>query len=152
MTATPRIALVLLSSAGLLLAACGDDDTSASRAASTSPLSETEFVRRADQICAQVASRFGELEDPDGQGGAKPIGLGGFIRDWVDDLRTLAPPAAIADDWNTALDLLEESGDKLDEAEEGDESAQDEALFDLQARAQQHIDAMGVEFERCFKE
>lgn len=146
-----RAASSFIGAAALLLVACGDDGTTASDN-TRAELPQAEFVAAADRICAEVASRFDELDDPDGEGGAKPIGLGGFVRNWVIELRTLAAPGAVADDWRAALDLLEESADKLDQAEAGDEAAQSEALFDLQARAQQHIDAMGVPFEVCFIE
>lgn len=146
-----RAALGFVGAAALLLVACGDDGTTAADGTG-SKLSQAEFIAAADRICADVASRFVELDDPDGEGGAKPIGLGGFVRDWATELRTLTAPASVADDWLAALDLLEESADKLDQAEAGDVAAQSEALFDLQARAQQHIDAMGVPFEVCFIE
>lgn len=136
--------------ASLALVGCGDDDESS--AGARTPLSEAEFVAQADRTCAEVASHFGELPDPDGEGGAKPLGLGGFIRDWVAQLRALEPPSAVADDWHAALDLLDQSADKLDDAEAGDEEAQSEALFNLQARAQEHIDAMDVPFTGCFVE
>lgn len=83
---------------------------------------------------------------------SSPLGLGGFIRDWVAQLRALEPPSAIADDRHAALDLLDQSADKLDDAEAGDEEAQSEALFGLQARAQEHIDAMDLPFNGCFVE
>jgi len=138
--------------AALPLAGCGDDDSEPSAGGTRTPLSEAEFVTQADRICAEVASQFGELADPDGEGGASPLGLGGFFRDWVAQLRALEPPPAVADDWHSALDLLDQSADKLDDAEAGDEDAQSEALFDLQPRAHEHIDAMDVPFNVCFAE
>ncbi|HUS60874.1 MAG TPA: hypothetical protein VMY34_01675, partial [Acidimicrobiales bacterium] len=115
-------------------------------------LTEAEFVAKADKICLEVSTHFGELKDPDGEGGAKPLGIGGLIRDWVSQLRTLVPPADVADDWTAGLDLLDQSADKLDQAEGGDEDAQSDALFGLQAEAQEHFDAMGMPFKGCFVE
>lgn len=137
----------------LTLVGCGDDnDKESSAGTARTPLSEADFVAQADRVCADVASHFEELPDPDGEGGAKPPGLGGFIRDWVAQLRPLEPPAEVTDDWHAALDLLNQSADKLDHAEAGDEEAQSEALFDLQARAQKHIVAMDAPFSSCFVE
>ena len=136
----------------LALVGCGDDDAESSAGGTPTPLSEAEFAAQADEICAEVGSHFSELPDPDGEGGAKPLGLGGFTRDWVARLRILEPPPAVAADWHAALDLLDQSADKLDDAEAGDEEAQSQALFDLQAQAQEHIDAMNVPFTGCFVE
>jgi hypothetical protein len=137
--------------AALALIGCGgNSDLSADGA--QAPLSEAEFVTQADRICIETASHFDELPDPDGVGGAKPIGLGTFMRKWVAKLRTLEPPRAVTDDWRTALDLLVRAANKLDDAEAGDKNAQSEALWDLEARAAKHIEAMDVPFKACFVE
>lgn len=133
------------------LAACGGGSDAATAGDGT-PLSEAEFVARADRICAETASRFDELPDPDGEGGAKPLGIGTFMRTWVANLRVPQPPADVAGDWQAGLDLLDRAADKLDAAEAGDPNAQSEALWDLEARAQQRFDAMHVPFRACFGE
>jgi hypothetical protein len=145
----------------LLLTGCGDDGSSAAAEPSPSapettappaPLSRAEFVTQADAICLETSSHFSELEDPDGVGGAKPLGLGAFMRDWVDDLRTLTPPTAVAEDWTAGLDLVVEAADALDRAENGDPEAQSEALWSLEAQAQQRFIATGLPFHFCFVE
>jgi hypothetical protein len=143
-----RLAFVVFATAGLGLISCGgsgDASTTEGQARS-----EAEFVKRADQVCADVASDFDELPEP--VGGAKPVGLGGFMREWVARLRPLEPPKELAADWRAALDLLDRAADKLDAAEAGDPDAQSEALWSLEPRAQQHIIAMHVPFKICFVE
>ncbi len=152
----PSAALAL----GLLLAGCGDDPGGASAATAPepaptttvpTPLTRSEFVAQADAICLETSSHFAELEDPDGPGGgAKPLGLGTFMREWVADLRTLTPPARVAADWNAGLDLLVQAADALDRAEDGDPEAQSEALWSLEPQAQEHFIATGLPFQFCF--
>ena len=113
-------------------------------------LTKAEFGARADRICLEASSHFDELPEP--VGGAKPVGLGGFMRKWVVKLRVLQPPARIADDWRAGLDLLDRAADRLDDAEAGDPEAQGEALWSLEAQAQKHFDAMQVPFGVCFVE
>lgn len=126
----------------LVLGACtgGADPRSA--------LSPEDFVRRANQICAETFARF-EAELPEPVGGAKPVGLGTFMREWITDLRTLEPPASAERHWERGLDLLEESTHALDAAEQGDPDAQSEALWVLQARAAEQFQASGLK-TRCF--
>jgi len=147
---------------GLLVAGCGDDpgDAAVVPAAASpepaptttalAPLTRAEFVAQADAICLETSSHFAELEDPDGVGGAKPLGLGTFMRDWVADLRTLPPPTAVAADWNAGLDLLVQAADALDRAEAGDPEAQSDALWNLEPEAGEHFIATGLPFHVCF--
>jgi len=146
---------------GLLLAGCGTNDPETPAAAPLEsvpttttpvPLSRAEFVAQADAVCLETASHFSELEDPDGVGGAKPLGLGGFMREWVADLRTLPPPTAVAADWTAGLDLLDQAADALDRAEAGVPEAQSEALWALEPRAAEHFAATGLPFGICFVE
>lgn len=125
----------------------GNDVSTAGEAKS---LSQAEFIARADRICAETASHFDEL--PPTVGGAKPVGLGGFMRTWVAKLRVPQPPRGVADDWQAGLDLLDRAADKLDDAEAGDPDAQSEALWSLEPRAQKRFDAMHVPFRVCFVE
>jgi hypothetical protein len=129
---------------GLLvtIAACGGSDETVTRA---------EFAARADGVCAEAARRF-EAELPEPVGGAKPVGLGPFMRRWVADLREIEAPRDVSRDWSAALDLLVRASRKLDDAEAGDPNAQGEALWVLEARAQEHINAMDVPFAVCFTE
>jgi hypothetical protein len=151
----PLLAMAL--AFALLVAACGDDGqatfaTAPESSGSPAPLTPEAFTALADVICMATASRFGELEDPDGVGGAKPLGLGTFMRDWTADLRTLPPPATVAEDWNAGLDLLDRAANALDRAEAGDPDAQSEALWALEPRAQRHFRATGLPFQVCFVE
>lgn len=114
-------------------------------------LSRSEFVERADQICLETAKRF-EAELPDPVGGAKPVGLGAFMRRWIKELRTLEPPSSVATDWGQGLDLLEQATHALDDAEAGDPDAQGEALWNLEPRAQKHFNATHLPFRVCFVE
>jgi D-alanyl-D-alanine carboxypeptidase len=114
-------------------------------------LTKAEFVEQADEICIRTSLRF-EAELPEPVGGAKPVGLGRFMREWVAELRTLTPPADVAEDWHTALDLLVKASHKLDDAENGDPDAQSEALWSLEAKAQEHFEAMHLPFKVCFVE
>ncbi len=105
-------------------------------------------MRRANQICAETFARF-ETELPEPVGGAKPVGLGTFMREWITDLRTLEPPASAKRHWERGLDLLEESTYQLDAAEQGDPDAQGKALWDLQPRAAKQFEASGLK-TGCF--
>lgn len=115
------------------------------------PITKRAFAEQADAICLATSARF-EAELPETVGGAKPVGLGGFMREWITDLRTLTPPPTVAADWSAGLRLLERTTFALDAAERGDPEAQGEALWVLQARAQKRFDAMGVPFRVCFVE
>lgn len=140
----PRVVLALAAlTVAPMATACGTADAD--------PLTEREFVEQADRICIDTAARF-EAELPEPVGGAKPVGLGPFMRRWVARLRTLSPPSKVAKDWTTGLDLLVEASHKLDDAERGDPDAQSEALFGLEARAGEHFKAMHMPFKVCFVE
>ena len=140
---------------------CGDDPSEAPAAASPepaptttapTPLTRAEFVAQADAVCLETSSHFDELEDPDGVGGAKPLGLGTFMREWVADLRALPAPTAVAADWKAGLDLLVQAANALDRAEAGDPEAQSEALWSLEPQAGEHFAATGLPFHFCFVE
>lgn len=135
--------LLLVVGLALVVNGCGGNGPAA--------LSKAEFAAQADQICLEIGARF-EQELPEPVGGAKPVGLGGFMRRWIKDLRTLEPPSSVATDWNTGLRLLERSTRALDRAEAGDPDAQGEALWVLEADAHEHFDATGLPFRVCFVE
>lgn len=150
MGARARLVACLLAVIAVLGACRGGDAPSA--------LSKAEFIRQADALCEARAERFGELEDPDGEGGAKPLGLGDFVIDWAQELQALEPPPADARVMERALAHLERSGELLNESEAADrdgesdaaESAQSEALFVEQPKAQKLIGDYG--FHVCFQE
>lgn len=143
-----RTTLVLALTVGLALAAsaCGGGDGEGHGA-----LTKTEFAEQADRICRESAARF-DAELPDPVGGAKPVGLGAFMRGGIERLRTLEAPASIATNWYQGLALLEQATFKLDDAEHGDPTAQSEALWGLEASAHEHFDATDLPFEFCFVE
>jgi hypothetical protein len=119
-----------------------------------------EFAAAADAVCIRIGARFASLPDPDGEGGAKPLGVGAFMHDAADELRALETPSAVARDWNTGLALFERAADKLTESEQaaavGDlersGETQGEALWGLEAEAQKHFKAMRVPFRVCWVE
>ncbi len=122
----------------------------ASTGGDTNPLSAAEFVDRADRIRLGASRHFDELPDP--VGGAKPVGLGTFMRAWTAKLRGPKPRRRLAHGWEAGLDLLDRAADKLDDAEAGDPDAPGEALWNLEARAQNDFDAMHMPFRVCFVE
>ena len=140
-----RILLALTLTAGLGIAApaCGGGGGAA--------LSKAELTERADKICAETWARF-ESELPDPVGGAKPVGLGPFMREWIERLRTLEPPQSVSTHWRRGLELLEQASYKLDDAENGDPDAQGEALWSLEPRAQEQFVATRLPFRACFVE
>ncbi len=148
MSVSRALAAVSLSTASVVLVACGHRDQPARGAGA--PLSEAQFVARADRICLDAASHFSELPKP--VGGAKPVGLGTFMRAWVAKLRVLEPPRSIEADWRAGLGLLVRAANRLDDAEAGDPDAQGDALWNLEARAQRRFDAMRLPFRACFVE
>jgi hypothetical protein len=95
----------------LTLAACGDDDDSAS----------------GDDFCAQARELDDTSEDIDEAGA-------------VEALRQLDPPDEIADDWNTMVDLLDDmanldpsdpdvAADQLDQLEEAQAAADNVSAY-----------------------
>ena len=154
----------LLVIAGLLASGCGGDDRKASSNASSSSTSEssdpalTQFAAQADGVCRSHLPRFEALEDPDGDGGQKPLGLGREVESLFTELGTVRPPAQYAAAWDQGIALLVESGRLLIQAEEraaaGDTAAADDlqskALFDRQPRAHELIDPIGAPFKACF--
>ncbi len=160
---------------GLLVTSCGDEGnevvpisqpaTSRTQATGTTPsttldpVTVAEFAEAADTVCVANWAKTAALVDPDGDGGEKPLGLGGVVRQWADDLAAIVPPSAIAADWAKATDLLRRSGVRLDDAERlaavGDPrsgDAQSEALWELQPAAAEIIAGLGVPFKACFVE
>jgi len=134
-----------------IIALCVVGPSMSAGAVKPKPLTKSEFRVQADQVCAETAVRF-SAELPAPVGGAKPVGLGPFMRRWVADLRPLAPPKRIARHWEAALDLLVEASHELDAAEQGDPDAQGDALWNLEARAGRHIEKMHIPFKVCFVE
>jgi hypothetical protein len=118
------------------------------------------FADKVDVACVRSAGRVMELDDPDGVGGEKPLGLGAVMQTWVADMARVVAPPSIAADWRRALRLLRRAGERLDDAERlaaqgrGAESgeAQSEALWSLEARAAKIIAKLRIPFRICFVE
>ena len=64
---------------------------------------------------------FAELPSP--VGGAKPVGIGTFLRAWTAKLLVPTPPRRIAEDWEAGLDLLDRAASSLDDAAADDPGA-----------------------------
>jgi hypothetical protein len=118
------------------------------------------FADEVDVACLRSAARVMQLDDPDGAGGQKPLGLGAAMRSWVSDMGRVVAPPTIATDWRRALRLLRRAGQRLDDAErlaaEGrareSGAAQNEALWSLEPRAVKIIAKLRVPFRICFVE
>jgi hypothetical protein len=153
--------------AALVIVACGSGDATPARhssatssSSSSTPgrkVSLTEFAAAADKVCIATWSKVSALEDPDGNGGNKPLGLGRVVRQWADALAAITPPATMASEWAKAMGLLRRSGVRLEDAErlaaEGDPrsgAAQSEALWSLQPAAAEIVAGLGVPFKACF--
>lgn len=154
----------------MILVGCGSGapDSTPKTTANTTPApaatetepAKAEFAAAADAACIRAGQRFLSLPDPDGPGGAKPIGIGTFMHDMTDELRAVEAPPSIARDWDAGLALLDQAADKLTESElaanagdlERAGDAQGEALWALEAQAQEHFDTMKVPFRVCFVE
>jgi hypothetical protein len=99
-----------VAAAVVLLAACGGSDdksagssTSASRsstAQSSAPAGDTEFCTRAAAALQDVAPAF--------SGGDDPSALATALQHAADQVRTIHPPAAIADEWKALADGIEQ--------------------------------------------
>jgi hypothetical protein len=111
-------------------------------------------------VCIRTSVKVNALENRDGPGGNKKLGLGRVVRAWADELAALTPPDAIAADWVKATDLLRRSGTRLQDAERlaaagdaaGSGAAQSEALWALQPAAAEIIGRLGAPFKACFVE
>ena len=138
----------------------GDDEPEIVEAPKVTTTEFVAFAAAADKICLATAPKIAALSDPDGEGGQKQTGIGAVVEQWGEELGALEAPAEIADQWAEATGLLAGSGRKLTEAEElaaaGDakrsENAQNQALFELQAKAAEIASGLGVAFQGCFKE
>jgi hypothetical protein len=126
----------------------------------TSTKELTAFAAKVDAACVRSWARVGALEDPDGEGGQKPLGLGAAMKAWVADMAAVDAPDVIADTWGRALQLLRRAGQRLVDAERlaaqgrsaASGEAQSEALWSVEARAAKIIAKLHVPFRACFQE
>jgi hypothetical protein len=158
----PRLAAIaFVATAALLGTGCGRaDQRSAPVSSSPAELSLSEFAAAADAACIRSAVKVNALQDPDGVGGKKQLGLGLVVITWADELAAIHPPEELAARWTTATELLRRSGVRLQDAEElaaagdleGSGAAQSEALWSLQPEAAEIIAGLAAPFEVCFVE
>ena len=152
-------ALLVAAAAAALLLACGRDDGGR--------LSRAELIERADAICAEYATRFAAVPEPEGDPtapGAPPrllrqaarVGraLAAVERAQVRELRELKPPERFEQRWHTALEDLEAGAAELDEAglaaERGDREALARSFAAAdEAGAQASRVAQGYRFRSC---
>jgi hypothetical protein len=146
----PRTATAMLAAslaAGLIAAGCGDDDEDTTTAATTTetgatgatgvaggePLSKSEFIRQADEICRegdrQIDQRaedfFGGLEQDPGSAELEEFASEVVIpniQQQIDEIRSLTPPEGDDDEVSAILDAAQEGLDEL----EADPSSIDE--------------------------
>jgi hypothetical protein len=118
------------------------------------------FADKVDVACLRSAANVAQLDDPDGNGGQKPLGLGTAMQTWVADMARVAAPRSIAADWKRGLRLLRRAGERLEDAErfaadgraEESGKAQSEALWSLEPRAMKIITKLRIPFRICFAE
>jgi hypothetical protein len=154
MRAASRAVTALLAAAVLF----GAVPVAAAASSRRGPL--TAFADKLDVTCLRSAARVMQLDDPDGVGGEKPLGLGSAMQVWVADMARVAAPESIAPAWRRALSLLRRAGRRLDDAErlaaqgraEESGNAQGEALWSLEARAAKIIARLRIPFRVCFVE
>ena len=124
--------------------------------ATAASTTETEFVHRADAVCAKFAPRFAQM--PDSVDGAKPLGLGKLMHELTIALDRVSAPRRLAADWNGMTDLLDRAATKFVEAERADAAgeasdAAGEALWSLEPRAAKRfahmVKQMHVKFKVC---
>ena len=139
--------------------ACGDDGDDARATTTTVDPELRAFATDADAVCASLVPRFGELRDPDGDGGLKPLGTGQLMQEGFTELGKVRPPEEYAATWDQAIKLLVDAGRKLAESEQlaaaGDTAASDraqsDALFRLEPEAGALIAQIDAPFEVCFE-
>jgi hypothetical protein len=155
----------------LVATSCGIQDntaTSSSSVVTTSSTTSTtvrkmslaDFAAAADAVCVRTSVKVNALQDPDGVGGNKQLGLGRVVRVWADELAAITAPPAVAKDWVKATELLRRSGTRLDDAERlagagdaaGSGAAQSEALWSMQPAVAEIIGRLGAPFKACFVE
>ncbi|MBM3667300.1 MAG: hypothetical protein FJW90_07445 [Actinobacteria bacterium] len=117
-TRLPLMLLMLLVSAALLAAGCGEDGDGGGEGGGEE-LSKEEFVAQADEICAEGDAKIDEGGKAfAGTTGGKVEELVGTVvapgyRDQIAQLRELEPPADEADEVEEWLDTFEQGVDEL---------------------------------------
>jgi hypothetical protein len=150
-----------LLAAGLVAAIAAVVPAEVATAQKTSTQAELKaFADEADVVCVRAAAAFLRLEDPDGVGGAKPLGTGALMQKFIAQLARLDAPKSIENDWRRMLGLLHRAGQRLEDSERlaaqgrlrASGRAQGEALWDLEARAGKIRQRLDVPFRVCWVE
>jgi hypothetical protein len=81
-------------------------------------LSQSEFVSKANDICADVNDGLQEIREPAGIDDLAPVLDEGLVvvNDGVAELRDLKPPESLSDPYDAWLDKVEESAHAIEEA------------------------------------
>ena len=141
-------ASIVLAAGALLVPACGGGGDEG--------LSREELISRGDAICEEYDQRTADVEAPQDLddverfvGETRPL-----IREGVDELKELEPPAELADDYAAWIDRNEENLGLLDDLEAaaaaGDQAQVRQVLTEAQeagARTDRLAREMG--FEEC---
>lgn len=115
-----RTMLIALAGVILGVAGCGDGGGGGGQ------LSQDEFVKQADAICAEAETKQDAIDVPDISASPTDEELDKFAdaldegvdltRDQIDQLRDLNPPAEAEDEWSKTVDELDGSMDDVEEA------------------------------------
>lgn len=105
--------------AALALAACGGGE-----------LSRQQFLERADAICTRVNDELSEIQQPASLAELAPVLDEGLVvvRDAVEDLRELEPPAEMEARVEAWIDKVDEAADELDKAADAARRGDQEAV------------------------
>jgi len=100
-----------VAAAVVLLAGCGgSDDKSAasSTSASRSTTAQSSASAGDSEFCTQAAAALQDVEPAFTGSGDDPSALATALQHAADQVRTIHPPAAIADDWKSLADGIEQ--------------------------------------------
>lgn len=133
------LAVVLLTGCG------GDDEPGAAGSEATPTLEPTEdtSTATAEDFCADIETVKDRLENleniPDV---ADPQAAVDTLEESVDALRSVDPPAEIAEDWSTVVGAFEDITTSLRNLDTGDPAALAEQLEDLSAQMEKQSAAI----------
>jgi hypothetical protein len=94
----------------VLLTGCGgsDNKSASSTTASRSSTAESSAPAGDSEFCTQAAAALQDVEPAFGASGDDPSALASALQDAADKVRTIQPPAAIADQWTALADGIEQ--------------------------------------------
>jgi hypothetical protein len=143
-----RLALAALGVAVALGAGCADEGDRR--------LTREEFIRRADEICAEYDRRLEELPEPESLEDVAPLARQAFpiAQEGIAKLRALAPPPELARDvraWLRRNDANARSIHRLEEAAERGNARRVQEIASEAADNERRADALAREigFDEC---